>query len=242
MDMGEATRKSRSSTAERAFTVLDNALYPLRSKLEAKSPITYNFAREFPLLHPDKMSFFHVPRTSVRDLLRTFERRNGVRLWCSVRRSGKTTACFDMETTTGDSVIVGQTCGVPPTADAATFYHRVRGAVESGRMVPNSFVENIVTACAPVDIDGRRTVLIIDEYETLFGLLKNAVKDNAGLRYNVVQPILDQLVTFAHDNLLVFLGQQPDAYFILMDQNQLAPYVTQDSFPPIRTCAEDSDR
>ena len=231
VDTAEATRKSRISTAERAFTALDNALYPLRSKLEAKSPITYNFAREFPLHHPDKASFFHVPRTSVRDLLRTFERRNGVRLWCSVRRSGKTTACFDMETTTGDSVIVGQTCGVSPTTDAATFYHRVRSAVESGRMVPNAFVEDIVTECAPVGIDGRRTVLIIDEYETLFGLLRNAVEDNAGLRYNVVQPILDQLVTFAHDNLLVFLGQQPDAHFILMDQNQLAPYVTQDSFP-----------
>ena len=230
-DLDEVTGLSRASTAERAFTVLDDALYPLRSKLEAKSPITYNFAREFPLHQPDKASFFHVPRTSVRDLLRTFERRNGVRLWCSVRRSGKTTACFDMETTTGDSVIVGQTCGVSPTADAATFYHRVRSAVESGLMVPNAFVEDIVAECASVDIDGRRTVLIIDEYETLFGLLKNAVESNAGLRYNVVQPILDQLVMFAHDNLLVFLGQQPDAHFILMDQNQLAPNVTQDSFP-----------
>ena len=230
-DTDEATRKSRTSTADRAFTVLDDALHALRSKLEAKSPITYNFAREFPLHHQDRMSFFHVARTSVRDLLRTFERRNGVRLWCSIRRSGKTTACFDMETTTGESIIVGQTCGASPNDNAAVFYDRVRNAVGSGRMVTNTFVKDIITQSAPVDIDGRRTVLIIDEYETLFGLLKNAVEDSASIRYKVVQPILDQLVTFAQENLLVFLGQQPDAYFILMDQNQLAPYVTQDSFP-----------
>jgi hypothetical protein len=29
----------------------------------------------------------------------------------------------------------------------------------------------------------------------------------------------------------VFLGQQPDAHFILMEQNQLSPYVRQDPFP-----------
>jgi hypothetical protein len=38
-------------------------------------------------------------------------------------------------------------------------------------------------------------------------------------------------MTFSYDNLLVFLGQQPDAHFILMDQNQLAPYVQQAPFP-----------
>ena len=38
-------------------------------------------------------------------------------------------------------------------------------------------------------------------------------------------------MTFSYDNLLVLLGQQPDAHFILMDQNQLAPYVQQDAFP-----------
>lgn len=227
----EAARRNRTLTADRVFSVLDDALYALRSKLEAKSPITYNFASEFPLKFQDRASAFHVVRTSVRDLLRTFERRNGVRLWCSIRRSGKTTACFDMETTTGDSVIVGQTCGASPNPVAAIFYDRVRNAVGSGRMVSNTFVKDTITQCAPVAVDGRRTVLIIDEYETLFGLLKNAAKDDAGIRYNVVQPILDQLTMFAQDNLLVFLGQQPDAYFILMDQNQLAPYVTQDSFP-----------
>ena len=47
----------------------------------------------------------------------------------------------------------------------------------------------------------------------------------------MVQPLLNQLTEFARDNLLVLLGQKPDAHFILMDQNQLAPYVRQDPFP-----------
>ena len=230
-DTKDAIQKSQMLTTNRAFTVLDDALYALRSKLEAKSPITYNFAREFPLHHQDRASFFHVIRTSVRDLLKTFERRNGVRLWCSVRRSGKTTACFDMETTTGDSVIVGQTCKAAPAENTTNFFEKVRSAVESGRMLSSTFVRDTIAECASVDISGRRIVLIIDEYDVLFGLLKNAAEDNTGIRYTVVQPILDQLAAFAQNNLLVFLGQQPDAYFILMDQNQLAPYVTQDSFP-----------
>ena len=45
------------------------------------------------------------------------------------------------------------------------------------------------------------------------------------------KPLLNQLVEFARDNLLVLMGQQPDAHFIMMDQNQLAPYVEQEPFP-----------
>ena len=223
--------EDRRIAANSAFQFLDKALYALRSRLEANSPITYNFAREFPLRDPHKAKFFHVPRTSVRDLLRTFERRNGVRLWCSVRRSGKTTACLDMESTTGDSIIIPQTCGASQDEEARVFYQKVREAVATNRIISEAFVRETVAECAQITVGEGRTVLILDEYETLFGLLRSAAKDDAAARYNVVQPILDQLAGFSRDNLLVFLGQQPDAHFILMDQNQLAPYVTQDSFP-----------
>ena len=223
------------TTVDQAYRVLDDTLYKLRSKLKSTSPITYNFAREFPLHQPEQAPHYRVPRSSVRDLLRTFERRNGVRLWCSVRRSGKTMACLNMETTSGESKTIPQTCGVPannPSAeDANAFYQGVRDAIESDRMISKTFVNDLVAACAQTDISDRRGVLIVDEYETLFGLLKHAALGNEGARYRTVQPILDQLVEFSRENLLVFLGQQPNAHFILMDQNQLAPYVTQDSFP-----------
>ncbi len=229
------THASLEATANKVYRILDEAFYQLRSKLRANAPITYNFAREFPLHHPEQASFFHVTRSSVRDLLRTFERRNGVRLWCSIRRSGKTMACMDMGTTTAESRIIPQTCGVPTNnaaeLDARIFYDQLRSAIDSGRMVPRTFIADCVSQCAQTDINDKRIVLVIDEYETLFGLLESAVGENTAVRYRAVQPILDQLVEFSRQNLLVFLGQQPDAHFIMMDQNQLAPYVTQDAFP-----------
>ena len=223
--------QGRSRVAESGFRIWNEAVDKLRSKLQRNSPLTYNFAREFPLQVPDKAPFFHVARTSVRDLLRTFERRNGVRLWCSVRRSGKTTACLDLGSTSGDSTIVSQTCGESNREEARQFYVSVREALAAGKMVSETFVKKVISDCAPVDVENRRVVLVIDEYETLFGHLDAAAENSRPIRYNVVQPILNQLASFSYENLLVFLGQEPGAHFILMDQNQLAPYVRQEPFP-----------
>ncbi|MCY4451616.1 MAG: hypothetical protein OXC01_06665 [Immundisolibacterales bacterium] len=233
-----AEEDQRELTANRTFNVLDDAFFAFRTKRRDVFPITYNFAREFPLLDPNKAKFYHVSRSSVRDLLRTFERKNGVRLWCSVRRSGKTTACFDLESSTGDSVIIGQTCGTTQHESASVFYNRVADAVDSGKRVSRNFISDLVIECAPLDVRERRMVLVIDEYETLFGLFRSSVEGAPNIRYTVVQPILDQLMAFSYNNLLVFLGQQPNAHFILMEQNQLAPYVEQDSFPLFEHRAE----
>ena len=223
--------RKRSHVAESAFRVWNEAVDRLRSRLQRNSPITYNFAREFPLQVPDKVQFFHVARTSVRDLLRTFERSNGVRLWCSVRRSGKTTACLDLDSTSGDSTIVSQTCGASNRDEARRFHVSVREALAASKMISETFVKEVVSDCASVDVENKRVVLVIDEYETLFGQLDAAAGDSRLIRYNVVQPILNQLASFSHENLLVFLGQEPGKHFILMDQNQLAPYVRQEPFP-----------
>ena len=223
----------RDEAATRAFKVWDAAVAALRRDWSTTTPITFNFARGFPLRDTsrDRATVYHVDRTSVRDLLQTYERRPGVRLWCSVRRSGKTTACLDLDSTSGDTAIVSQTCR-SDQSEEAKFYRLVREAVRNRQMIPESFVEDAVARCAPPGNDeDRRLVLVIDEYETLFGVLESAVERDPGIRHAVVQPILDQLMTFSHENLLVFLGQQPDAHFILMEQNQLAPYVKQDPFP-----------
>lgn len=218
------------ATVERAVEVLARTIHSLRSRRTGPA-IAHNIAREFPLKTPSMMPFYRVERTSVRDLLSAFDRTNGVRLWCSVRRSGKTTACFGLDFTAADSVIVSQTCGTGPSSNARLFFDRVSDAVASSSRLAGNFVEASVGDCAPVAPDGRRQVLIIDEYETLFGFLRAAAERDAYVRYTVVQPLLNQFVEFARDNLLVLLGQQPDAHFILMDQNQLAPYVRQDPFP-----------
>ncbi len=224
----EAGASNPQAVADLAEQVWRQTIHSLRSKRPGK-PISHNVARLFPLNEPNLRRSYRVRRTSVRDLLREFDRTNGVRLWCSVRRSGKTMACFGLDNSVGDSDIIPQTCGTGPTRNARRFYDSVRAAVVSGSHLPTDFVEATVAECTRTD--GRRKVLIVDEYETLFHSLRAEAEQNSYVRYSVVQPLLNQFVEFTRENLLVFLGQQPDAHFILMDQNQLAPYVRQDPFP-----------
>jgi len=212
---------------------LEAILYQITNPITSATPITYNFAREFPLRNPYMMRYYHVPRSSVNSLLKTFERRNGIRLWCSVRRSGKTTACFDLGTTTGSSTIVSQTCDTThQQPESSIFYDFVCDAINSGIHIGKSAFSDLVCNYAmKAQGSSERYVFVLDEYETFFGFMKTAVRTNQSLRYTVVQPLLNQIVAFARENLVVFLGQHPDAHYILMDQNQLSAYIEQDSFP-----------
>jgi hypothetical protein len=225
--------EGRGLTEERLFVTLEAAIYRRHSPRIGDRPLEYNFAREFPLSNPFLTRYYHVVRTSVNDMLRTFERRNGVRLWCSVRRSGKTTAGSDLGATSSDTFLINQTCdSTGQSANDSLLYEMICASLANGRQLSSTFLTEALKACAPEQqLDDRRLVLVLDEYETLFGQLRTAAAVEERLRYTVVQPLLNQLVAFAKDNLLVFLGQQPNAHFILMDQNQLSPYVEQDPFP-----------
>lgn len=194
--------------------------------------IDFNYAAQFPLESPFLTRYSHVYRTSVRRLMQDFERRNGVRLWCSVRRSGKTTACAsDLGSTTSQTTVLPQTCDqTGQIREGDVFMKAVRHALDSGTRLPDDFVAATVAECLQSEND-KRVVLVLDEYETLFGELKAAMEKDGGIRYLVVQPLLNQLVAFTRENLLIFMGQQPDAHWILMDQNQLSPVVMQDNFP-----------
>lgn len=196
---------AREEVVQETVDAWERAIYALRRKRSQGTP--YNIAREFPLRDPAKAKFYHVQRTSVRNLLRTFDRKNGVRLWCSVRRSGKTTACFDLDFTSGDSAIVPQTCGTEPSHGGRRFYDMVCDAASKQTAIASNFVMSIVQECAPASVEnGQRIVFVVDEYETLFGYLQAAANQNHLLRYTIVQPLLNQLVEFARDNLLVFWG------------------------------------
>ena len=143
-----------AATARRVLEVIQWAIYRRRSVLAGTVPLSYNFAREFPLQNPNLARYFHVYRSSVRELLRTFERRNGVRLWCSVRRSGKTTACFDLGATTGGSTVVSQTCGTARLPDASEFYEHVVEALVSSAQIDKAFLQRVVTDLAGKDPSG----------------------------------------------------------------------------------------
>lgn len=209
------------------------AAFSRRISSSSQGLLTYNFARDFPLKSAQIPPYFHIYRRSVRDLLRTFERRNGVRVWCSVRRSGKTTACSDLGAPSSDSCLIAQTCqDTEGRQDSTLLYSEVRKALDSGTRLSDEFLVEIVESCGPGRRRGDgRFVLMLDEYEVLFGDLRTAVADSEAAKYRVALPLLNQLVQFSRQNLLVLVGQEPDAHHILMDRNQLSAYVEQDGFP-----------
>ncbi len=198
--------------------------------------MTHNFAGDFPLDDPDFRRQFMVERYSVKRLLQEFDGNVGVHLWCSVRRSGKTTAAQEMADFTGSSVVVTQTMdSVLRQPIQNIFRRRLRDAFDSGREISDEFFMDAVNECtlaaSPSDAKGRRIVFIIDEYETLFGLIDARVRDDSGLKVKVALPLLSQMVDFATQHLLIFMGQRPDAYLVLSAQSQLSPLVQQHNFP-----------
>ncbi|MFI6262551.1 hypothetical protein [Micromonospora sp. NPDC051006] len=223
------------SAVNQLTELLEGIIWETAEDARLDRPINYNFALGFPIENPFyALTYNHVYRHSVRNLMNSFERRNGVRLWCSVRRSGKTTACAaDLGSTTGTSVVITQTCDdTGQVPDGGVFYGRVLEALDGGQRLPAGFVMKTVAECLTGQAtNAARFVLVLDEYETLFGQLSSYLVSRPELRYLIVQPLLNQLVEFTRDNLLVFVGQQPNAHFILLDQNQLSPVVEQDSFP-----------
>ena len=183
---------------------------------------------------PGLQRYFHVPRTSVRELLRSFENGTGIRLWCSVRRSGKTTAGFDLSSSTGTAAVVAQTCepiGQRPGEDR--FIELVKETLDSGRRLPRDFVRKTMDELAD-NRSGkeRKIIFVLDEYETLFNEMRLALdRDYERAREYAVKPLLNQLVEFSRENLVLLIGMQPNAHNILMDQNQLSPLVVLDEFP-----------
>jgi hypothetical protein len=236
---------STESAMKRATEILRFDISRHIGRGDKFSPLKYNFARDFPLENPFLVKYFHVHRASVRNLIGIFEQRTGVRLWCSVRRSGKTTASVDLASPTGGSLVVFQTCDhTDQYPDANLFYDSFIQALEesmqSGRNLSTTFFRDAVEKCAQGrSHDDVKTVFVLDEYETLFGRMRTAMQRDRALRYTIVQPLLNQMVAFSRQNLLVFIGQQPDAHFIIMDQNQLSPYVEQDLFPLFQHSSEE---
>lgn len=219
---------------QRACAILTGAFSSL-SEGGNEAILEYNFARGFPLNNPFQTKYFHVVRKSVRNLLQEIEGRNGVRLWCSARRSGKTTACNDLSGSLASSETVFQTCEVLRQDDlSGRLYGRIIDCLEDQTPIGRRFLTDIIDEVRQGSSAAGKIVLVIDEYETLFGRLRGAVRQQEDLKYSIVFPLLDQIVEFARENMVILVGQQPNAHFVFMDQNKLSAYVTQDSFPLFR--------
>lgn len=230
VDTSESNQSS-SQFEQRACAILSGTFSRL-SRSHVDAVLEHNFARTFPLNNPFQSRYFHVVRKSVRNLLQEIEGRNGVRLWCSARRSGKTTACNDLSGSLASSETVFQTCEVLKDEDVTgRLYGFLLNHLDSGAPIPRTFLSDVIEEVRQGSAPASRIVLVIDEYETLFGRLQGAVNYNPDLKYTIAFPLLDQLVAFAKENMVVLVGQQPNAHFVFMDQNKLSAYVTQDSFP-----------
>lgn len=196
-------------------------------------PLKTNIAERFPLENPTLLTFFRVERPSIRALQTTLSTRTGVLLWCSVRRSGKTIGVSELANGIAERNAVFQRCEMTGgDKTSRMLFEEVCDALD--KMVPLSrdFLRTIVARAAPMgDSKNRGSILIVDEYDRLFGRLRSAGRMNDDARNLVIQPLLDQFVEFATENLVILLGQQPNAHFIFMDQNQLSAYVQQEPYP-----------
>ena len=192
-----------------------------------------NYAQQFPLEKSRLGQGFLVERESVRALLDDVRENygTGISLWTSIRRSGKTTAARALASHLGAGTIIYQTMQQTELyPERHLFAQRLQSVLEGKGFLPADFFRRLVQDCAENLASDGRTVVILDEYERLFRILKDSARDER-LRLRVCSPLLSQMTEFAQDNLLVLLGMDPTAHFIMMDENQLSAYVRRVHFP-----------
>ena len=141
--------------------------------VEDRTLILRNFAKDFPLEDPNYRKQFIVERHSVRRLLEEFEGSTGVHLWCSVRRSGKTTAATSLADTNSSSLVVLQTMDHQPhNRELNILLRRVDEVLVSEINIPPDFFEGVVKECvlaqSTTENEQEKIVFLVDEYETLF--------------------------------------------------------------------------
>lgn len=243
-----ASRPAFDQTVSSIENILRAALQGYLSQFPESEPITYNFASNFPAERPGlyqdpvDRGLYVVQRRNVRNLIQSFERDTGIRLWCSVRRSGKTIASLDLGSPNPTTIVVNQTMEFigqishepqrEENQTARIFYDKFIAAITKGTQISGNFFQDIISDC----IRGHRAnysrvIFVLDEYESLFSRMHDEVMNNRLVRHTVVQPLMNQMVAFSQTNLIIFLGQEPTAHYILMEQNQLSPLVRQDPFP-----------
>jgi len=236
----------QANLAERAEAIIHEALLRNLGEGESKTAIIHNYATDFPLESPARVQFFLVHRASVARLLRRFEGDTGIRLWCSLRRSGKSTACRDLGSFSGRVLVVNQTMNQDRSQpELNVFYDAVAEALDARRQLPHDFLEKVVRQAAALRGenmgDATKLIFVLDEYEQLFGRLRAFTRLDESVVYTVAHPLLEQFVDFGRQNLVVLLGQEPDAHYILMDHNQLSPLIKQDQFPLFEHGVDEDD-
>ncbi len=234
-DAQGSIQKFESLAETVAASLTARSLPATTQSLSGKLP--RNYAKDFPLDDPlFRRGQFEVERHSVNKIVQDLQRGIGAYVWCSVRRSGKTTSAEAIAGANDQTLVVVQSMDHRPNSlELNVLGSRVRAALEAGKAIPENFfgelVKDCVFATSQANVPKRNLVFIIDEYETLFDLIDGYTLRDPTLKATVSLPLISQMLGFSMKNTLLFMGQRPDAHMILLAQNQLSPNVRQHAFP-----------
>lgn len=188
-----------------------------------------NFAVDFPLDEAARISErYLVERPSVHDYVLRVVTRPGLYLNCGMRRSGKTTAFHpDLLKRMGVHAreVVAETCR-PNGQLSDKFFSWLRATYREHRYLDSQAIDSWLSDALE---DAR--LLVIDEYESLFRWLYDIVAEKPTARHDFVNPLLDGLVRASEKWAFLFLGLEPGAARIFMEDNPLTPRLQSQPFP-----------
>jgi hypothetical protein len=188
-----------------------------------------NFAVDFPLDEAARISErYLVERPSVHDYVMRVVTRPGLYLNCGMRRSGKTTAFHpDLLKRMGVHAkeVVAQTCRANGQLGDSFFTWLRKTYRDQGHLA----AEVIDTQLSEMLDDAR--LLVLDEYESLFRWLHDIGTATPTAKHDFVNPLLDSLVRASESWGFLFLGLEPGAARIFMEDNPLTPRLQTQPFP-----------
>ena len=188
-----------------------------------------NYAIDFPLDEKARISgAYLVGRPSAVEYVRRVLQEPGLYLSCGMRRSGKTTA-FQPQ-------LIGQ-AGLPAGAVTVEscrangyplrFFDWIKKDVWKNQHAITA--EDVVGWFESQMGDSR--LLILDEYESLFHWMNEEVQRNPIAKLDFFDPLLDGFVEASDRWSVLFLGLNPRAARIFMQDNPVAPRLQSSPFP-----------
>jgi hypothetical protein len=187
-----------------------------------------NYAIDFPLDEKARISSAYlIERPSAMAYVRRILQAPGLYLSCSMRRSGKTTAfqpaLLEKSGLPAGAVTV-ESCR--SQGYSMRFYNWIRGELHA----PRAMASRRVVEWFESELGDSR-LLVLDEYEALFDWMDAEVRRSTLAKSDFFDPLLDGLVEASDRWSVLFLGLNPRAARIFMQDNPVAPRLQASPFP-----------
>ncbi|MEQ7757791.1 hypothetical protein [Xanthomonas hortorum] len=137
-----------SALAETVAAILTGRSAPASAK-HLSGRLLRNYAKDFPLDDPlFREGHFEVERHSVNRIIQGLQRGVGAYVWCSVRRSGKTTSAEAIAGPSGERMVIFQSMDHRPNSPELNLLSsRIRSALEAGNAIQETFFTELVADC-----------------------------------------------------------------------------------------------